>query len=143
VDLDATDCDSRCRDALVFLLLHQLHVHDRKAQRWRMHGSRCSPSPARQVNDRRSYRNSYRQPDRDCYGHSGDVISMAIKLAKDMSGCIKRWKMKSSDRPHYWHVYLWQDYDSLIANTPMMFPVAKSLDIHAGHATAQCRNWWI
>lgn len=42
---------------------------------------------------------------------------MACKRSKDFSGLVAQAIMRSSQKPHYWHVYLWHDRDALIANT--------------------------
>lgn len=42
---------------------------------------------------------------------------MPVKRIKDLSKCIAQFKLKCSESPFYWHVYLWQDQQSLIENT--------------------------
>lgn len=42
---------------------------------------------------------------------------MACKRVKDFSGLVGRTVIKSSRKPHYWDVFLWQDSAALVANT--------------------------
>lgn len=41
---------------------------------------------------------------------------MPVKRIKDMNKCIAQWKLKSKERPYYWHVYLWEDTQALLVN---------------------------
>lgn len=41
---------------------------------------------------------------------------MPVKRVKNMSKCIRQWTLKATERPYYWHVYLWEDTDALYAN---------------------------
>jgi hypothetical protein len=52
---------------------------------------------------------------------------MPVKRYKDMSGCIRQWKLKCSEKPYYWHVYLWDGMDAFLANT-------AGIDIKDGHS---------
>lgn len=42
---------------------------------------------------------------------------MPICRVKDFSGLVARAIMRSRQKPHYWHIFLWRDKKSFIANT--------------------------
>lgn len=42
---------------------------------------------------------------------------MPIRRVKDPSGLVAQARMRSSRRPHYWHVFLWRDKAAFIAGT--------------------------
>jgi len=42
---------------------------------------------------------------------------MPIRRVKDLSGLVAQAIMRSSRRPHYWHVFLWRDRAAMLMNT--------------------------
>jgi len=45
---------------------------------------------------------------------------MGVRRVKDLSGLVAQAVMRSSRRPHYWHVFLWRDKTAFIGGTKGM-----------------------
>jgi len=59
---------------------------------------------------------------------------MPIRRIKDFSGLVSRSILRSSRRPHYWHVFLWRDKEALIAGTKDMED-GKAIGCHCPSST--------